>query len=282
MREPACFDVDATAAEEASSPGSSASASSSTCPAGSRRRCSPPPRRPPGVARTRARRPHRRSVRHARPGDVDRSRPGVRDRPRRRRPRAALRDRRRRVLRPARRPGRRRGVAARRHRVPARASGRRLYPPALSEGAASLLPDGPRPAVVFTVRVGPDGDARLDGVERAVVHSRAKLAYEPVARTTCRTASPSSPAASSSPRSAGTPPRVEFPDQELERVDGGWELRFRPRLRERGSERGDVAGHQPGRRRCAPRRRHRAVPGDARARRAGDPPAAPHAPRRSG
>ena len=28
-----------------------------------------------------------------------------------------------------------------------------LYPSALSEGAASLLPDGPRPAVVFTVRI---------------------------------------------------------------------------------------------------------------------------------
>ena len=29
-----------------------------------------------------------------------------------------------------------------------------LYPPVLSEGAASLLPDVDRPAVVFTVRVG--------------------------------------------------------------------------------------------------------------------------------
>ena len=30
-----------------------------------------------------------------------------------------------------------------------------LYPPVLSEGAASLLPDGPRPAMIFTVRVVP-------------------------------------------------------------------------------------------------------------------------------
>jgi exoribonuclease R len=30
-----------------------------------------------------------------------------------------------------------------------------LYPPILSENAASLLPSGPRPAVVFTVRVDP-------------------------------------------------------------------------------------------------------------------------------
>ena len=54
----------------------------------------------------------------------------------------------------------------------------RLYPPILSEGAASLLPDGPRPAIVATVRCSPDGEVALDGVARAVVHSRAKLAYE--------------------------------------------------------------------------------------------------------
>ena len=55
-----------------------------------------------------------------------------------------------------------------------------LYPPVLSEGAASLLPDGPRPAIVFAVRVGSDGAVRLDGVERAVIRSRAKLAYDSV------------------------------------------------------------------------------------------------------
>ena len=53
-----------------------------------------------------------------------------------------------------------------------------LYPPVLSEGAASLLPDGPRPAIIFTVRVGPDGNVKLDGAERALVQSRAKLAYD--------------------------------------------------------------------------------------------------------
>ncbi len=55
-----------------------------------------------------------------------------------------------------------------------------LYPTVLCEAAASLLPDGPRPAVVFHVRVGTDGDATLDGVERAVIRSRAKLAYDTV------------------------------------------------------------------------------------------------------
>lgn len=56
-----------------------------------------------------------------------------------------------------------------------------LYPPVLAEAAASLLPDGPRPAVVFTVRVAPDVEVGLDGVERALVRSRAKLAYDRVA-----------------------------------------------------------------------------------------------------
>jgi len=55
-----------------------------------------------------------------------------------------------------------------------------LYPPVLSEKAASLLPDGPRPAVIFAVRVGEDGNVRLDGAERALVRSTAKLAYDGV------------------------------------------------------------------------------------------------------
>ena len=53
-----------------------------------------------------------------------------------------------------------------------------LYPPSLSEGCASLLPDVDRPAIVLTVRIDAEGHSRLDGVERALVRSRAKLAYE--------------------------------------------------------------------------------------------------------
>jgi exoribonuclease R len=55
-----------------------------------------------------------------------------------------------------------------------------LYPPVLSEGAASLLPNAPRPAVIFTVRVDGAGSVRLDGAERAVIRSRAKLACHTV------------------------------------------------------------------------------------------------------
>ena len=55
-----------------------------------------------------------------------------------------------------------------------------LYPPILSEGSASLLPDGPRPAVVFTVRIDPAGAVKLDAVQRALIRSRAKLGYATV------------------------------------------------------------------------------------------------------
>jgi exoribonuclease R len=52
-----------------------------------------------------------------------------------------------------------------------------LYPPVLSEGAASLLPDGPRPAVVWRVDVDADGLTVDADVQRALVSSRAKLGY---------------------------------------------------------------------------------------------------------
>ena len=52
-----------------------------------------------------------------------------------------------------------------------------LHPPVLGEGAASLLPDEDRPALLWTIdldRYGVAGEARL---ERAVVRSRAQLTY---------------------------------------------------------------------------------------------------------
>ena len=55
-----------------------------------------------------------------------------------------------------------------------------LYPTTLCEGAASLLPDGEKPAIIFTVRVASDGSASLDGAERAMIRSRAKLGYATV------------------------------------------------------------------------------------------------------
>ncbi|MES2288498.1 MAG: RNB domain-containing ribonuclease [Pseudomonadota bacterium] len=106
-----------------------------------------------------------------------------------------------------------------------------LYPPVLGEHAASLLPDGPRPAVIFTVRVAPDGGVHLDGAERAIVRSKAKLAYDNV-------------------RDADLPPdfaelarrieaaedrrgaaRVDPPEQEVSQdASGAFQLLFRPML----------------------------------------------------
>ena len=114
-----------------------------------------------------------------------------------------------------------------------------LYPPVLSEDAASLLPGGPRPAVVFTVRVAADGAVKLDGVERAIVRSRAKLAYDSV-----RAADLPEGFAELAKRMAANEARrgasrVDPPEQQVEeRADGTFRLSFRPLLR---SERDNAA-----------------------------------------
>lgn len=106
-----------------------------------------------------------------------------------------------------------------------------LYPPILSEGAASLLPNVDRPAVIFSVHIASDGTARLDGVERAMIRSGAKLAYE--------TAQPADLPAQfgeiarriqAAERARGAA-RVDPPEQEVARgADGRLRLGFRPRL----------------------------------------------------
>jgi exoribonuclease R len=52
-----------------------------------------------------------------------------------------------------------------------------LHPEVLSDGAASLLPDADRPAVVWTIDLDTDGATTAVRVERARVRSRAKLDY---------------------------------------------------------------------------------------------------------
>jgi exoribonuclease R len=52
-----------------------------------------------------------------------------------------------------------------------------LHPPALGEAAASLLPDGPRPAALWTIDVATDGTTTGIDVRRAMVRSRAQLTY---------------------------------------------------------------------------------------------------------
>lgn len=114
-----------------------------------------------------------------------------------------------------------------------------LYPPILAEGAASLLPTGARPAVIFTTRIAPDGDVSLEGAERALIRSRAKLAYDSV-RTADLPAGFEELArrieAAEDRRGAA---RVDPPEQEVDEDDDGhFNLRFRPML---PSEAGNAA-----------------------------------------
>ncbi len=104
-----------------------------------------------------------------------------------------------------------------------------LHPPELAEGAASLLPDGDRPAVVFTVRVGVDGIAVIDGVERAVIRSRAKLAYESVGADDLPDGFTELARRIEQAELARGAARIEFPEQEVTREGTGYALRFRPR-----------------------------------------------------
>ncbi|MFM5884989.1 MAG: RNB domain-containing ribonuclease [Novosphingobium sp.] len=104
-----------------------------------------------------------------------------------------------------------------------------LYPRVLAEGAASLLPDGPRPAVLFTTRVAPDGSVKLEGAERALIRSRAKLAYD-----SARDADLPAGFAELSERIAAAEERrgaarVDPPEQEVEQDGTGhFTLRLRP------------------------------------------------------
>jgi exoribonuclease R len=52
-----------------------------------------------------------------------------------------------------------------------------LHPPVLCEGASSLLPDGPRPAVLWTIDLDAAGERTAVEVYRATVRSRARLDY---------------------------------------------------------------------------------------------------------
>ncbi|MCX7284306.1 MAG: RNB domain-containing ribonuclease [Novosphingobium sp.] len=106
-----------------------------------------------------------------------------------------------------------------------------LYPPALSERAASLLPDGPRPAVVFTVRLGTDGTARLDGAQRAMIRSRAKLAYDAVRDDDLPPAFAEYARRVNAAEAARGAARVDPPQQEVEGLgEGRYALAFRPPL----------------------------------------------------
>jgi exoribonuclease R len=104
-----------------------------------------------------------------------------------------------------------------------------LYPPAIGEGAASLLTDGDRPAILFTVRVRPDGGVALDGVERALIRSRAKLGYATVRPGDLPTGFDELARRICAAEDARGAARVDPPQQQVvENADGTFELAFRP------------------------------------------------------
>ena len=55
-----------------------------------------------------------------------------------------------------------------------------LYPKQISQGAASLLPTGDRPAILVTISIRPDGTTDLRSIEQVICASRSKLAYDTV------------------------------------------------------------------------------------------------------
>jgi exoribonuclease R len=90
-----------------------------------------------------------------------------------------------------------------------------LHPPVLSEAAASLLPEGPRPAIVSDIEVDADGDPVRVAVSRALVASRARLDYPDVqAALDAGTAEPM----------LAILPRIGSVLQEAERARGGSSL----------------------------------------------------------
>ena len=109
-----------------------------------------------------------------------------------------------------------------------------VYPPVLSEGAASLLPDGPRPAILLSVAIAPDGEATLRRAEPVVIESRAKLAYETATAAQLPpllTELAARITAAEDARGAG---RIEFPEQDVE-VDPDSPLRMRLAIRPRAA-----------------------------------------------
>ena len=103
---------------------------------------------------------------------------------------------------------------------------------ALSEAAASLLPDGPRPAVVFHVRIGPDGQSKLDGAERSLIRQQGQARVrDGAARATCRTTFPSCRGASPWPKPPVAPPASNRSSRKCTPPKGGgYDISFRPRL----------------------------------------------------
>ena len=112
-----------------------------------------------------------------------------------------------------------------------------LYPAAVSHGAASLLPDGVRPAVLWTFDLDEAGEPVSTDVVRALVRSRRKLSYEAV-QDALDDGTADEPFAllrevgklRQALEAARGGVDLQIPEQEVERGPNGYELAFRTQL----------------------------------------------------
>ncbi|MEU9054790.1 RNB domain-containing ribonuclease [Streptomyces sp. NPDC048384] len=112
-----------------------------------------------------------------------------------------------------------------------------LHPELLSEGAASLLPDQDRPAVLWTIDLDGDGRTLAVDVRRALVRSRAKLDYAGVQKQIDEGTAEESPALLKTIGELRERLEVErggislnVPEQEIVERDHAYELAFRAPL----------------------------------------------------
>ncbi|MFI5896385.1 RNB domain-containing ribonuclease [Actinoplanes sp. NPDC051513] len=112
-----------------------------------------------------------------------------------------------------------------------------LHPEVLGEGAASLLPDGDRAAVVWTIDLDADGETTGVAVERALVRSRAKLDYVTVQGQVDAGTAPEPIALLpelgrllAERAAARGAVNLPLPEQEVERDGDGWRLVLRAPL----------------------------------------------------
>ncbi|NLD77775.1 MAG: RNB domain-containing ribonuclease, partial [Acidimicrobiales bacterium] len=113
-----------------------------------------------------------------------------------------------------------------------------LHPAAIGADAASLLPDGERPSVLWTIDVNDDGTMGDIDVRRAMVRSRAQLTYQEVHDAMAAGRAPASVAelASIGPALQADASRrgaieLGLPEQEVvPHAGGGWTLALRANL----------------------------------------------------
>lgn len=112
-----------------------------------------------------------------------------------------------------------------------------LHPTVLSEGAASLLPGQPRPAVLWTIELAPTGAPTSVDCHRAMVTSRRKLDYPGVQRA-FDSGTPPEPIAllrtvgelRAAQARARHAIQLDLPDHEVTKGGTGWTIAFRNQL----------------------------------------------------